>query len=83
MEITGLRELAHHRISVYVQQTQHIHSMLVQCWATVFDAVSTLHQHRINVSRLLCVAYHKYDVSVLAQKLCFGILDYICRQQIL
>ena len=35
------------------QQTRYIDSMLVQCWATVFDAVPTLNQHSINVSRLL------------------------------
>ena len=35
------------------KQTQYIDSMLVQCWATVFDAIPTLNQHRFNVSCLL------------------------------
>ena len=35
------------------QQTRYIDSMLVQCWATVFDAVPPLNQQRINVSCLL------------------------------
>ena len=35
------------------QQTRYIDFMLVQCWATVFDAVPTLNHHRINVSILL------------------------------
>ena len=35
------------------QQTRYIDFMLVQCWATVFVAVPTLNQNRINVSCLL------------------------------
>ena len=35
------------------QQTRYIDFMLVQCWATVFDAVPTLNRNRINVSCLL------------------------------
>ena len=35
------------------QQTRGIHTMLFQCWSTVFDAGPTLKQHWVNVPRLL------------------------------
>ena len=34
---------------------RYIDSMLVQCWATVFDGDPALNRHRINVSCLLVV----------------------------
>ena len=38
---------------VYTQQTRDIDLMLVQCWATVYDAGPTLDQHRVDDSCLL------------------------------
>ena len=36
-----------------IQQTRGIHTMLFQCWPTVFDAGPTLKQHWVNDPRLL------------------------------
>ena len=35
------------------ETAQGIHTMLFQCWPTVFDAGPTLKQHRVNVPSLL------------------------------
>ena len=44
---------------IHVQQTRHVETIMVLCWASVADVGPTLKHHCFNVSRLLGV----YDVG--------------------
>ena len=49
----GLLSITQHPHYVLPQQTRAIHALLVQCWATVYDAGPTLNHQWVNGSCLL------------------------------
>ena len=51
------------RERVVTQQTRAIHLMLFQCWPTVYDAGSTLKEHRVNAPCLLVHSDSWYNLT--------------------
>ena len=49
------------RVHLAIQQTRGIHTMLFQCWPTVFDAGPTLKQQWVNDQCLLGISYQPFS----------------------